>query len=169
MENNTKRPVIAIALNDKDKAKEKLAFWLIIFLWAITIPCYFILPQKIPMHINLKNEIDSWDNRSYIFMLPFIATLLYLLLGIISRYPQYFNYMEAVTQENAERLYTWGSKLIRNIKLAIVAGFSLVSFNVIAIARYPQFSINPISIAMQWLPVALIFGVTLSHFIKKKK
>jgi hypothetical protein len=75
--------------------------------------------------------------------------------------------MEAVTQSNAERLYTWGTRLLRNIKLAIVAGFSLESFNVIAIAKYPQFSNNPLSIAMQWVPAVLIFAVTIRHFIKK--
>jgi uncharacterized membrane protein len=169
MVNNSSRPKVLIKLSDREKAKEKIGIWLILIIWTIIITAYFRLPQQVPEHINFKNQVDSWADAKSIFLLPGICTLLYIVLSILNRFPQYFNYTEEVTPENAERLYTMGTRLIRNIKLAVVLGFGIESMNFILIAQHPDFCNNPLSIAMQWAPVIIIFSAALSVFISKKK
>jgi len=169
MDNDKKRPVIKIELSDADNAQEKLALWLLIFLWLATIIIWFTLPPTIPVHFNLKNEPDKWDDKAYIFVMPFIASVLYGLLGFVNKYPQSFNYIKPVTEENAERLYTSGTSLLRLIKLMIIIGFIVDTANDVIVAKSPAFHDTLLSVILQWVPVILIAGVLLKKLVFVKK
>ncbi len=169
MDNDKKRPVIKIELNNVDKAQEKLALWLLIFLWVATIVIWFTLPLTIPVHFNLKNEPDRWDDKAYIFVMPFIASLLYALLSFVNKYPQSFNYIKPVTEGNAERLYTMGTRLLRLVKLMIIIGFVVDTANDLIIAKNPAFHDTFLSTVLQWVPVILIAGVLLQKLVFAKK
>jgi uncharacterized membrane protein len=169
MDNDKKRPVIKIELNDSDKAQEKLALWLLIFLWIAVMVAWFTLPSTIPVHFNIKNEPDKWDDKAYIFMMPFIASLLYALLSFVNKYPQNFNYIKPVTEDNAERLYTQGTRVLRLVKLMIISGFIVDTANDVIVARNPPFHDTTLSMIFQWMPVVLIAGALVKKlFIDRK-
>lgn len=169
MENKTDRPTIQIELNDRDRMLEKLALWLLIALWAGAIAVYFTLPDKIPVHFNIKNEIDKWDDKAYIFMFPFIASLLYVLLSWVNKYPQNFNYTEPVTEENAEAMYRSATKLLRSLKLVIIVGFIVETIDDVIIVKYPGFNASIVSVMLQWSSVVLVAGCVLLWMLKKPK
>jgi uncharacterized membrane protein len=164
-----KRPLIKIELNNADKAQEKLALWLLILLWVAVIIVWFTLPPAIPVHFNIKNEPDKWDDKAYIFVMPFIASLLYALLSFVNKYPQSFNYIKPVTEENAERLYTMGTRMLRLVKLMIIIGFIVDTANDVIIAKYPAFHNTFLSAILQWVPVILIAAVLLKKLVSVKK
>lgn len=67
------------------KLKKELPYLLI-----IAIPFIYLayiwndLPEKVPMHWNFKGEIDRWDDKASVLIIPFVLpVLIYVLLTII--------------------------------------------------------------------------------------
>jgi uncharacterized membrane protein len=78
------------------------------------------LPDSIPTHYGINGEADSWGSKTSIFVLPAISTILFIGLSILNRFPHVFNYQVKVTEENAIRLYTKGTRIIRIVKAGVV-------------------------------------------------
>ena len=66
-----------------------IAIGLVLIPFAYAIYLYPTLPNKIPMHFNLKGEVDGWGSRESIYLLPAIMGLtsifVYLLMANIKK------------------------------------------------------------------------------------
>jgi len=128
-----KRPRIHIERSLLDYFVEALGAVGLFALIALPIYFYRYLPAEIPTHFNALGEVDAYGSRGMIWLLPGIGLLIYLGLTILNRYPHHFNYLVKVTESNAARLYTTGTRIIRLTKVVIVLLFAFMSFKTIEI------------------------------------
>ena len=126
------RPKIKIELTKSDKILEIIALLLLIVLWIYVIYNYNSLPEIINTHFNTQGKPDGSGEKQYIFGLPGVATFLYLLVTIASKYPHTFNYLEEITEENAFEQYTKMTKLTRILKIILIGIFGYVSWQTIS-------------------------------------
>lgn len=55
--------------------------------------------EEVPLHWNVRGEIDSWGDTWTIVLLPVIALALYGLLTLLQRWPQWCNYPCKITDK----------------------------------------------------------------------
>ena len=118
------RPKIKLQLTKGDKALETLCLIVLIILWGGTIAGYPGLPEQIPTHFNAAGEADDYGSKNSIFILPIVATLVYIGMSVLNQYPHIYNYPTTVTEKNARRLYTSVTKLMRTLKLIVTVIFA---------------------------------------------
>jgi uncharacterized membrane protein len=122
------RPKLTIELTPADRLLEGVSAALLILLWAGTLLFYSRLPEQIPTHFNAAGEADGFGSRQGIFALPAVATIIYIGMTLINRFPHLYNYPMQVTVENAARLYASATRLIRVLKLSVVIIFGSIVF-----------------------------------------
>ena len=120
------RPRIFLVLQLFDKWVEALALNGCIWLWLFCIRAYTILPDIIPTHFNFKGVADGYGSRSSLFVLPVIASCIYVLITGLNKYPHMFNYMVTITEKNAETQYRLATRLLRVMKLMVIIVFAIV-------------------------------------------
>ncbi|MDR0801791.1 DUF1648 domain-containing protein [Fluviicola sp.] len=125
------RPKVKLELTTDDKVLEIIGWIFIIIIWSLTIANYSSLPETIPTHYNAAGKADGFGEKTTILFLPLIATILFVGLTILNKFPHIFNYPVNITKENALRQYTNASKLIRYLKVIIVIVFSFIAFKTI--------------------------------------
>ena len=118
------RPKINVSLSLLDKILESTGKLLIIIIWGLTLFVIFKLPAVIPTHFNALGQPDDYGNKLTILILPFIATLLYFVLTKLNLHPHTFNYINSITEENAEKQYAIATRMLRILKTAILIIFS---------------------------------------------
>ena len=162
------RPKITLIPTTADKLVDLLGWIILLALWALTITHYSTLPDTIPTHFNGAGEADGFGSKASIIGLPFIATLLFILLTILNRYPHIFNYPSPVTQENALRLYTLATRMLRYLKLVLLVVFGGIGFMTVQHATGKAAGLGvwflPLTLVLTFLP--LIYFVVKS--VQKK-
>jgi uncharacterized membrane protein len=126
-----KRPRIKLQLNQTDKILEIVGWISVVGIWALPLINYFDLPEIIPIHFNGAGKADGFGNKTHIFVLPIISTLLFIGLTILNKRPHIFNYPSQITKENAVHQYTNATRMMRVLKLVIVLLFGLIIFKTI--------------------------------------
>ena len=126
-----KRPRIKLQLNQTDKILEIVGWISVVGIWALPLINYSILPEIIPIHFNGAGKADEFGNKTHIFVLPIISTLLFIGLTTLNKHPHMFNYPSQITKENAVHQYTNATRMMRVLKLVIVLLFGLIIFKTI--------------------------------------
>ena len=126
-----KRPKIKLQLKQTDKILEVVGWVSVFGIWALTLTNYSILPEIIPIHFNGAGKADGFGNKTHIFVLPIISTLLFIGLTTLNKHPHIFNYPSQITKENAVHQYTNATRMMRVLKLVIVLLFGLIVFKTI--------------------------------------
>ena len=124
-----------LQLNQTDKILEVLGWVSVVGIWALTLTNYSILPEIIPIHFNGAGKADGFGNKTHIFILPIISTLLFIGLTTLNKHPHMFNYPSQITKENAVHQYTNATRMMRVLKLVIVVLFGLIVFRKIQIVN----------------------------------
>lgn len=121
----------------------------IISLASLLWSCYPLLfynklsnDVMIPIHYNLKGEIDGWGGRDFLWILPLIAIVLYIGLTLIEKNHKNANYPFKVTKENADFIYRLRIRLYRHLKLFSVLIFSYLNNSSYAIAIGNESDLN---------------------------
>jgi uncharacterized membrane protein len=157
------RPIIKLALKPIDRVLEILAICVLSGTWIFSFWAYSRLPDIIPVHFDFDGTPNDYGSRGTFFTLPAIGIGVYVLITMISRYPHLFNYPKQVTEENAERLYSMSTTMMRYLKTAV-----LVIFGTISVDTYSA-AINKDTGFMAWgmpLEMALMLGPLIFTTIK---
>ena len=117
------RPKLKIKWNIWDYFLEVLSLIILASMWVYVATNYADLPEKIAHHFDLKGNPDRWGSKSIIWVMPFIATLLWILLSAINSFPHTFNYITILNEANVEYQYRLATRLIRTIKLVVLGLF----------------------------------------------
>ena len=164
MKMETERPKITLVPSTADKLVELLGWIILLALWGWTFSHYSTLPGTIPTHFNAAGEADGFGSKASIIGLPVIATLLFIGLTVLNRYPHSFNYPTAITQDNALRLYTLATRMLRYLKLVLVLVFGGIEFMTIQNATGKAAGLGawflPLTLVLVFLP--LIYFVVKS-------
>ena len=137
-----RRPRLKIKLKSIDIAFEWIG--IIGLLLLIGLPVYFYskLPEIIPSHFAINGEPDKFSEKEVIWILPTIGIVLYLGLLWLNKFPHIFNYPQKVTSENAKRLYTISTRMIRVLNAVMSCTFAYISYSTIQISLGNQFELG---------------------------
>lgn len=162
------RPKIKLTLSPLDNAFELTGKIFLVVMWGLTVYTFFKLPTTIPIHFNASGRADGYGNKITLLFLPVLATLLYVGLTQLNKYPHIFNYMVDITEENAPRQYAIATRILRFIKVAILLIFSLVILfvylTIIGVTNGLGSWFLPFTLALFLVPVI----ITISQSLKKK-
>ena len=145
------------------RALEILAFLLLVLTWAITgyaIMGAHPLPARIPTHFNAAGQPDAWGVPAMLWAVPVIATVIYLLMGLVARYPSSFNFPGRIHPGARRRLEMVALSLLSWLKAEVVCLFACIQYKTIEFARQGQGKLSPL-----FMPVVLIviFGTIAWH------
>lgn len=157
------RPKLKLELTKIDKAVEIMGWLLICADWTLVINTYKSLPNIIPTHYNGAGLADGFGDKSMIFTLPLVATVLFVGLTILNRFPHIFNYPTDITANNALRQYTNATRLIRYLKVIFVVIFGLISYQTI---KHEDGQTGGLGVWFLPLTLGLIF-IPITYFIIK--
>lgn len=157
------RPRIRIELTVTDKAIEIIGWFALLAIWVLAISNYSNLPDTIPTHYNGVGNADGFGNKTNILILPIIASILFVGITIINKFPYIFNYPTQITVENALRQYTNATRMLRFMKLILAILFGLFTFKTIQGANGQSFGHG-----VWFLPLTLgLIFIPLTYFIIK--
>ena len=162
-----KRPRIPINLTTTDYLFEIIG--LIGIICSIVLPIYYFndLPDQIPKHFNALGQVDSHGNRGIIWLLPAIGLFLYVGLTILNKFPFAFNYPTIITNENAEKLYTIGTRTVRLLKVIVVLSFVFLNFKTIEIALNKSTEIGKFYLPIFLAVLIILIGTTIYKMTRK--
>lgn len=151
------RPSLKLHLSMADKFIEYLGWMLLIAIWILTLTSYAELPDSIPIHYDFAGEADSFGGKGNIVTMPIVATILFIGMTILNKYPQLFNYPTEISRENAQGLYNNAARMIRYLKVIIVFIFGLNSYQTIRIANGYSSDLGawflPLTLALMSIPI----------------
>ncbi|WP_169525213.1 DUF1648 domain-containing protein [Pseudalkalibacillus hwajinpoensis] len=86
-----------------------------------------ILSEQVPIHFDTSGNPDNWGPKIMLLVLPFIGTFIWIGLSILERYPQVYNYIVGITEENAAVQYRSAVTLIHFLKNTIAIMFAFLT------------------------------------------
>jgi uncharacterized membrane protein len=107
------RPRLVITPKRLDTLLDYAAFILLVLMWILVIWNYSSLPSIIPIHFNLKGEVDGYGNKMTLFILPTLTSIITTSLYFLNKVPHLFNYWVEITAQNAETEYRKATRLLR--------------------------------------------------------
>lgn len=111
------------------------------------------LPETIPTHFGPSGEADGWGPRGTIFGLLAISAVVVGGMTVLSRYPRTFNYLQVITEANAQQAYREGERTIVWTTASCALLFASITFA----------SVFQVNLGLWFLPGAL--GVLASCVI----
>ncbi|HMU10006.1 MAG TPA: DUF1648 domain-containing protein [Ferruginibacter sp.] len=119
-------PKIKLPLSSLDNKLELTSKIFLVVMWGLTLYTFLNLPITIPTHFNASGQADGYGNKLTLLILPVLATIIYLGLTQLNKYPHIFNYVTKITENNAQKQYIIATRMLRFLKLAILIIFSLI-------------------------------------------
>ncbi len=138
---------------------------LTLFLVVITFMHWKDAPDIIPIHYNIRGEIDGYGSRNTILYILPIALIIYMVMSILGRYPQIYNYAVKITPKNKQNQYNMASTFMRVINIEVMLIF--VSMQM----KLDTASTSNSNLFMLFLPIELIiiFGSIAFYIYKSIK
>lgn len=107
------RPVDNTPITTSERVLDIVALIVPLAGLALALVRYPELPEQIPVHFNGKGVADGYGSRWTIFMIPAISLVMSVGLMILARYPNQFNYLTAITPDNASFEYKKARIMVR--------------------------------------------------------
>jgi uncharacterized membrane protein len=155
------RPRIKLKPGATDIILEKLALACLISVFLMPAIYYQQLPESIPRHFDGEGLPDGYSHKSIIWLFSVIGAAMYIGLKWLSSYPHIFNYPVKITEQNAERCYKLGVRMIRIMNLSISGMMAYIIYVTLHIALGHQQSLG-----QYFLPLILMLLLsTCIYFI----
>ena len=105
---------------------------LVIVLWSYTILNFKKLPEIIPIHFDLEGKPDNHGAKYFIFLLPFVGSLIYFFLSF--KIKEINNYPVEITQENKEIQFFIGMMAVKSIIAYVLFIFFTFQKHIVSIS-----------------------------------
>ncbi len=162
-----KQPKIKLEKTKIDFVLELLTLAILILYWAFVFSRLKDLPNSIPVHFDFQGNANRFGLKYELLIIPSIATLIFVLLFFLNKFPHIFNYPVKITEENAERIYIFTTRFIRLLNLLLLTMFYFISFAAIKAA---QSGSNKIQVAVLFVIfVGSILSLLIYYVVKIHK
>ncbi|MDT0559273.1 DUF1648 domain-containing protein [Ichthyenterobacterium sp. W332] len=157
----SKRPRIQIPLETFDYVIELLSLTLLIITWYFVISSYAELPDSIPTRFGIKGEPTEFNSKLILWVLPGLATFIYGLMLVLTKFPHTHNYMVNITENNALKNYRFSIRVLRIVNFLCVLLFLYLTYHIVESAKGASLSLGrmfmPIVIGSSIiLPIVLV-------------
>lgn len=124
----TNRPKIDVPLEPLDIIVDLISVTLIILIIVYTAINYGDLSETIPTHFNASGEADGFGDKIYVWMLPVIGIVTFVLLFVLNKFPHIHNYMVNITEENALKNYRFSTRIVRFTNVFVAVLFACIQY-----------------------------------------
>jgi uncharacterized membrane protein len=149
------RPVISIKKERIDYFYLYGSYVLTTSMWIYVLMKYQSLPDIIPTHFGMNGMPDGFGDKSVLFLIPILVSLMVFFLNVMCLFPHKFNYMTVINTENAEWQYKKALRLLRYLQFFISLVFSYIVYQEI------ESAINKKSNLSFWFIPILLFGIMI--------
>ena len=154
------RPKIKVPFQSIDIVFECISITLIVLMWLYLLTEYPNLPDTVASHFNANGEPNDYGSKTFILILPAVATLMYLVFFNVNRYPHLHNYFINITEENALKNYRFSTRIVRIAGMLTLILLAYITFQIVNGAKQETFSLG------NWfLPVVIGTSVLLPIFV----
>ena len=164
--NSKKRPKLEVSLSLKEKMLILISTFCVIAMWVYLYIVWSDIPSVIPTHFGFSGTPDRFGNRNSMFLQPIIASIMHVLLVVLSKIPHCFNYPVSVTEKSAEALYKIGKQLILLLDMEISLMLLILLWEDIQTAIG---NISGLGIEIMCMSMVIIFGTVIYETIRMKK
>ena len=110
------------------KLLEPLALLLLLIVWGVT--AYAMagpnpLPARIPTHFNAAGQPDGWGTPAMLWMLPGMATAIYLLMSLVARHPSSFHFPMRIHPTARPQLEALALRMLSLLKASCLMSFTI--------------------------------------------
>ncbi len=151
------------------KTLEIVALLLLLMAWALTVwavsgPSRLAAP--IPVHFNAAGQPDGWASPGTLWLSPIVATVIYMLMTLVARYPAAFNFPLRTAPAARRRLETIALDMLAWLKCEVICLFAWIQYETIHLARSGQGKLSVL-----FLPAVLvtIFGTIAWHVVAMRR
>ena len=106
---------------------EIFCLMILISYWVYLNLVYQSLPDRIPIHFNSAGNADGFGNKGYLYELPRLATMFYVILTGINVFIYYFKNRLFFPVEASEHILRNTINTIRYFKFLIVIVFLAIT------------------------------------------
>lgn len=145
-----------IKLDATDKIFEAASLLCLIGTVAILVFSIPGLPDTVPVHFNLNGEPNRYGSKNTLWAVIAISVFLYMLTGILSMFPQSFNYPSQKNDKEAQ--YKLGARFMRSLRAWILFFIMILSFIVVRSAK------TGTAKGAVWL-IAFVLAIVAGHLI----
>lgn len=137
---------------------------LVIVLWSYTILNFKKLPEIIPIHFDLEGKPDNHGAKYFIFLLPFVGSLIYFFLSYNIK--EINNYPVEITQENKEIQLSIGMMAVKSIIAYVLFIFFTFQKRIVEIAVQQKDKKIPVMTLIGGLFAIIGFFIILANIYK---
>lgn len=139
-----------------------------VLIWVYLIYAWKELPNRIPTHFGFSGVPDAWGGKGSLLFLPIMGTGLYLLLTIIKRFPQSFNYLVTITEENAQRQYKNVRTMMSWLTVELAILFFFLEYQSVLAAQSGSSGLGVLFLPVYMIIVFGTIGVYIYRMAKMK-
>lgn len=140
---------------------------LLLFLWISVFYMYNRLPEIIPTHFNMSGEVDDYGNKLTLFLIPILGSVLFVVMSILLKHPEKFNYPVKITLANAQKQYTLAVRLIRWLNVTIMIVFNgllwLIYYSAVKSDAVHAMFIAVLILLLTIVPLVIYFIASYHH------
>ncbi|GAB3929572.1 DUF1648 domain-containing protein [Larkinella terrae] len=164
------KPLLSASVPPRERFLNALVLILIISQLVLIIGYYAQLPEAIPVHFGLEGKPDRWGERLQLFIVPGLATFIFLLFWSFRSIPaEFYNLPFPSTPENLSRHLQNSHEMLAMLSLATMLFMTLTLWNWLEIASTTHPIINgktPIALFVLALIGITIFYVRKAYRLK---
>lgn len=101
------------------------------------------LPAWIATHFDAAGHVNGWSSPASLWIFVVLAVFFYILLTVISHFPESFNYPVEVTEENCARLESLTLQLLAVLKVELIWMIFGLEWGILRVARSQASSFSP--------------------------
>lgn len=153
------RPKLEIPLSSFEIVIQLVSILGIVVIFLTLLLSWTKIPGEIPTHFGASGSADGWGGKSSLLFLPILMLVLYAMLSVIERFPQAYNYLGEITEQNAEFQYRNARMMISSLKVEIIFLFGYIEWKTVQVALNKSAGLG-----MGFMPVYLIILFGTSGF-----
>lgn len=162
------RPRIKIRLTALDYMLEITALLSVLAIIVLYIIYRIKAPEIVPIHYNIRGEVDGYGSADTLIMLPILSILTYVGMTILNKYPHIFNFPTVVTEQNALRLYKIATRMVRWLKLLICLSLASLTWTLKMTAMSSEYEFNTVFLWIFDAVIMLSLIFSIAKMIKSK-
>ena len=145
----------------------EVASWLVLLIpWTVTAQAILgpdPLPQRIPTHFDMAGKPNGWGTPGMLWVLPAMATGIFLFMTLVARFPAAFNFPMRVPPRARPQLEAIALNMISWLKVEVVGLFAWIQYGTIRMVRQGQGRLSPASVPLLLL---IVFATIAWHMVR---
>lgn len=122
-----------IKLDTSDKVFEVASILFVLATAVIVAVSLPGLPDEVPNHFDMDGKPNQYGSKNFLWVTVVISVFIYTLLGIISMFPESFNYPSQ--KNDKESQYKLGVKLLRSMRACVLLFITILTVIMVQSAK----------------------------------